>query len=196
MVLSARLGKKNHSLPNSSDLYNILKKKKFLEMPVSYSMTLGEDRLVCAYHVYKTNHGENSPLKRTLVVDAGTFLTIDCVSKCGFEGGFIFPGLQVYLDGYKSGAALPGLSEAVIDEKEVKLPGNTNEAIAESAKIYLQGLFKELIGRFSPSKIILTGGNSKKVATFLSNCGVPVEHHENLVHQSLYTFWSELNSTT
>ncbi len=169
--------------------------KSFLEMPVHYSNTLGEDRLITAYHIFKKEHPSRTAFKRSLVVDAGTYLTVDCVSKIGFEGGFIFPGLQVYLNSYEWGAALPRLEESEIKEGAIELPENTESAITESAKVYLESIFDKMIELYSPSKIFLTGGNAKKVRAFLGD-KIEVISDQNLIHQALYTFYSELNPTT
>ena len=54
-------------------------------MPVHYQKSLGEDRLALAYYAYKTLQ---SP---TMIIDGGTFLTIDFVNSDGFLGGYIAP---------------------------------------------------------------------------------------------------------
>lgn len=167
----------------------------FLEMPVHYTETLGEDRLICAYHVFKNEHPSRTSFKRSLIIDAGTYLTIDCVSKIGFEGGFIFPGLQVYLNSYEWGAALPRLEESEISSGDVNLPGNTSDAISQSAKVYLESILEKMLSLYEPSKVYLTGGNSKRVAELLENKAELVLE-PNLIHKSLYTFYTELNPTT
>ena len=174
---------------------NYREEKSFLEMPIHYSNTLGEDRMICAYHVFKTEHPSRTAFKRSLVIDAGTYLTIDCVSKIGFEGGFIFPGLQVYLNSYEWGAALPRLEENQIKEGQIELPQDTDSAITESAKVYLEAVFEKLIKLYSPAKIYLTGGNAQKVRPFLGSKS-EVVYDKNLIHQALYTFYCELNPTT
>ncbi len=66
--------------------------------------SLGVDRLLCAYAAFRASA---QPL---IVLDAGTAITIDAVSKKGvFLGGVIVPGLQMSLDALHARTALlPG----------------------------------------------------------------------------------------
>ena len=58
----------------------------FLDMPVHYEQTLGDDRLFQAYALYREFFGDQI---RTLLIDAGTFTTIDLIDQRGFLGGYI-----------------------------------------------------------------------------------------------------------
>lgn len=169
--------------------------KSFLEMPINYTKTLGEDRLICNYHVFKKEHPSCTAFKRSLVIDAGTYLTVDCVSKVGFEGGFIFPGLQVYLNSYEWGAALPRLEESEVSNEEVQLPSDTRSAITESSKIYLQASLEKIISKYEPTKVYLTGGDAKRIQSLLGE-QIEVVMDEKLIHHALYTFYTELNPVT
>jgi type III pantothenate kinase len=174
---------------------NYREEKNFLEMPINYAETLGEDRLICSYLVFKKEHSSGTAFRRSLVIDAGTYLTVDCVSKVGFEGGFIFPGLQVYLNSYEWGAALPRISKNEVTSEEVQLPHDTKSAITESSKIYLQSSLEKIISKYKPTKVYLTGGNAKRIQSLLGK-QIEVVMDKNLIHHALHTFFIELNPIT
>ncbi len=161
---------------NIIDIKDLRSEKFFLDMPVNYSLTLGMDRLACAYWVFK-NHVKNQ--ERVLLIDAGTFTTYDLISSKGHEGGFIFPGLQTFLKTYAAGANLPILDLKNIDLRdEVKLPHLTEDAIGEATKVYFQMTFQSLLETFKPDLIITTGGEGKY---FSEACFIP-----HLIHLALY----------
>ncbi|MFI5390668.1 MAG: type III pantothenate kinase [Bacteriovoracales bacterium] len=157
--------------------------KKFLDMPVDYSASLGMDRLACAYWVFK-NRVKNE--EKVLLIDAGTFTTYDLISKKGHEGGFIFPGLQTFLKTYAAGANLPILDLKNVNLRdEVNLPHCTEDAIGEAAKVYFQMTFQSLLETFKPGLIITTGGEGKY---FSEACFIP-----HLIHMALFEIRETVN---
>ena len=153
----------------------------FLDMPVNYSLTLGDDRLYSAYYVFKKNNFN----ERALLIDAGTFMTIDLISKNGFEGGYIFPGLRVFLESYDNGSNLPTLPIKHVTEKH--LPHTTDEAIYFASATYVKGILKDIIAKTSPDKIILTGGSLSIIEQYFIeiNSKVPLEIDPHLIHYAL-----------
>jgi type III pantothenate kinase len=163
--------------------FSVSQIKSKLPMKIHYSETLGEDRLVCGYGVFKSISGKK---ERVLVIDAGTFLTADLISQNGFEGGFIFPGVKTYLGSYQKGIQLPSLDFP--DELlSIDLAHNTNDAILGAAEIYMESIIEKVIKKASPSKIVLTGGSSSIVEKILVklNLGFPIELSPHLIHLSL-----------
>lgn len=151
------------SQKNIFDVKTLRTETHFLDMPVNYTQTLGIDRLCCSYWVFK-NMLKNQ--KKVLLIDAGTFTTYDIISKEGHEGGYIFPGLQTFLNTYSNGKNLPILNLQSVDLRdEINLPHSTDKAISEAAKVYFQMTFKALIERFNPDMIISTGGEGKYFST-------------------------------
>jgi pantothenate kinase type III len=154
---------------------------KFAGMPVNYAKTLGEDRLIEAYYCFKN---EKIP---TLIIDAGTFVTMDVVSKDGFLGGYIIPGFKAYFETFEKGEQLK--SFPFNQQVSQNLPTETSEAI--SAGYYaFAALAKELISEHKIEKVILTGGLTDLWETFLKNKNhAPiVESHPHLVHWALQ-YW-------
>jgi len=118
---------------------------------------LGQDRLLNAYAAAKLYKG---PL---IVIDAGTAITIDAVSKNNaFLGGIIFPGMNLLLSSLKEKTALlPGVK---IKEAEELIGTDTKSSIlggvVRGTALMCEGVvrrMKEKIGK--NAKIIGTGGN-------------------------------------
>lgn len=117
---------------------------------------LGADRIAAACGAAALG------LAEAVIVDAGTAVTVDCLSARGFLGGAIFPGpalLRVAL--HRGTGALPeirGPGEAP------RYPGtSTEEAIAAGIGIGLAGAVRGIVDRagtlLSPgAPVLLTGG--------------------------------------
>jgi len=107
-------------------------------------------------------------MREAIVVDAGTAITVDVLSKKGFLGGAIFPGTGLLYRALRDGtAALPlvaGSGDAV------RPPGrNTRDAIAAGVEAGAAGAVRELVAlsRRSVSKnarVWVTGGGGAGLA--------------------------------
>lgn len=156
----------------------------FFDMPVCYSETLGDDRLILSYLIFKKIKKTD---EKILVIDAGTFITIDLVDTNGFLGGYIFPGIKTFLTSYAKGAKLPIV---LVPEKELSkddLPHSTEEAILGAADIYLDAILESIIKKLGPSKIIITGGNLELIKYKIAklNLTIQSETDPHLIHESL-----------
>lgn len=154
---------------------------KFAGMPVHYTKTLGEDRLIEAYYSYKK---EKVP---TLVIDAGTFVTMDVVTESGFLGGYIIPGTEAYFSCYNKGEQLKSVPLTL--HFTHTLPSDTAEAIIESYSAFA-ALAKALVSEHKIKKIILTGGLTSLWEAFFQdqNQALIVEGHPHLIHWALQ-YW-------
>ncbi len=147
-------------------------------MPIKYAGTLGADRLVQIFYLHHKQQ------KKQLLVDAGTFTTIDLLSEHGHEGGIIIPGIDTYLDVFKlKGAKLPRLS---VDQIEFDKPHNiralsTYEAIAEGYKLLMNSIATQAHG-FDMHDVILTGGHGERLKPLFPRHSI--EPH--LIHLSLF----------
>jgi len=169
----------------SFDLKSKRENKKFFDMPVNYAETLGDDRLIVAYALFKQLIAGETILS----IDAGTFITMDLIKADGFAGGYIFPGIGTYLSAYQKGSNLPLLE--MKNHFELKgLPHSTEEAILGATEIYLEAVLASTIKKTSPSKIMITGGSLdliKKIILKLSLPKVQIVTDRHLIHSSL--FW-------
>ncbi len=154
---------------------------KFAGMPVNYAKTLGEDRLIEAFYCYKK---DKSP---TLLIDAGTFVTMDVITENGFLGGYIIPGTEAYFSTYNKGEQLKSVPLKL--HFSHFLPTETAEAITESYSAFA-ALAKSLITEHHIKKIILTGGLTSLWEGFFQDekQRLVVEGHPHLIHWALQ-YW-------
>lgn len=157
------------------------KGSRFAGMPVHYKETLGEDRLIEAYFSYKK---EKTP---TLIIDAGTFVTMDVVTEEGFMGGYIIPGIHSYFETYQNGERLKDVK--LNFGTQAGLPHETKEAMVGSYAAFA-ALAKMLISDNQIKKILITGGGSSSWESFFENekKTMVVETHPHLIHSALH-FW-------
>lgn len=177
-------------------LGNYRTQTSFLDMPVNYAASLGEDRLALSFHIYKTR-----PQKLpALIIDSGTFTTIDMVDVNGFAGGYIFPGIRRFFEIYGQSARLPDLSsEAFAYDAPPVWPRTTTEAILRAGQIYWTGVFKEIL-TLGPvfQTIVITGGDALKLQPVLQRlCAAQdVTVDLRLMHLSLYTVYQNIPRLT
>ena len=175
----------------SFDLKSMRKTKDnlntFFDMPVHYANSLGDDRLIASYSVFK----DIKSSEKVLLIDAGTFITMDLISEKGFLGGYIFPGLNVFLSTYQQGQKLfvPEIKNEVLN---LGLPSTTEDAILKATDCYLESILESIINKTSPNKIVLTGGSSEFVKNKILKFNlleVQLETYHHLIHLSLYSIF-------
>ena len=151
----------------------------FLDMPVHYDQNLGTDRLVLGHYFFK---GEQT--LPTLIIDAGTFITLDFVCYSGFMGGIILPGVDLYLASCRKAANIPILFKEEMSMGSIppfSLGNSTKEAIFIGWRTFLEAILKKIIATYSPEKIYLTGGDGKILQGFFPKA----EFHPHFIHFSL-----------
>ena len=126
--------------------------------------SLGMDRLAAAVGAHTLHPGQNC-----LVIDAGTAITIDLVTKDGFfMGGNISPGIRLrFLSLHEHTAKLPILEP----EGDYSLLGSSTEkairsGILNGVKYELKGYIEELQKSYSPLQVILTGGDASLLSKY------------------------------
>lgn len=164
----------HNEIPRENRLDHLRLRSSFLDMKVDYAETLGEDRLYQAYFL-----NQLFPEEKIILIDAGTFITVDHIDGEGFKGGFIFPGIRVFQGSYRRGQKLTGNLPLPTD-LEVSLPKSTPDAMTEATKAYLQGILETCVDR--ESTVIFTGGNGKLLAEAL-NLDTYFPH---FIHHSLF----------
>lgn len=157
------------------------KGNRFAGMPVKYASTLGEDRLIEAFYCYKKF---KNPV---LIIDSGTFVTMDVITEDGFLGGYIFPGMHVYFETFARGELLKNISPEL--SYDHLLPNDSSKAMAESYLAFVS-LAQKVIKENNIQKIILTGGQSDQWEIFFHKEKTlnMVEKVPHLIHWSLL-FW-------
>jgi len=124
------------SLPNWIDLSEYIDKKK-------YYKTMGIDRIFAVELV-----------SNTIIIDAGSAVTVDVVKNDEFMGGFIYPGIKAMQKTYEN--ISPALAYSFNFECDLDImPKNSQDAISYG---YLKTLYCEVMSHKLP--IILTGGDA------------------------------------
>ncbi len=136
----------------------------FLGMPVHYTQELGMDRAVLGRYFFKGN--DTLP---TIIVDAGTFITVDFVTSKGFMGGMILPGIDIYLDCFSKASRISALSKNDLSfTEDFSFPGqSTRSAISSGFQCSLEGILDKVCAICMPKNIYLTGGNGEMLQKFL-----------------------------
>lgn len=140
-----------------------------LKLPITLDYatpeTLGSDRIAassaawCAY--------EGHPL---MVVDAGTCVTVDYVSKDGvYHGGAILPGIEMKFKALNTFTARLPLLNISDGESCVEPVGNSTRASIESGVVCalryaLEGYARELTSRAGEDvQVVVTGGDASRL---------------------------------
>ena len=175
-IIYSSVGKKN-KLPgqNASDFFT---NGHFLNMPIRYTQELGIDRAVLSYYFFK---GVQTP--PTLIIDSGTFMTLDFITSEGFMGGLILPGVDLYLNTFTKAARIPKISKEDIPIKPspFSLGNCTHTSITSGLTAFIEGVLKEMLTVYKPKNIYLTGGTGKLLQQFLPKA----EFHPHFIHLSL-----------
>jgi pantothenate kinase type III len=152
--------------------------QRFAGMPVNYAQTLGEDRLISAWYLYRQ---KEIPC---LLLDAGTFLTMDVVTETGFMGGFIVPGLTTYFASFRGAFQLKDYDLQA--DVSGGLPGASSEAMARGYTAF-GALARELLQEHNIRKLMLTGGGSDYWQLFFRSeaPSLVVETRPHLIHSAL-----------
>jgi type III pantothenate kinase len=163
------------------------KGEKFAGMPVRYEKSLGEDRLIAGWWAYRS---KELPV---MVIDAGSFITVDVITSDGFQGGHILPGFQLWQQMIDSGEKLNatkahGLKPEIITLQE--LPHETAQAIQGLWTAYAQLIEKSML-RFNMKSVLLTGGDSERLQRILNPLlpHVQIQVEKNLQHLALYEWF-------
>jgi type III pantothenate kinase len=178
-VLIASVGRPI-SIKPSFELKSRRSLSHFFDMRVHYAPSLGDDRLIAGYGIYK----KIKKTEKILLIDAGTFITCDLITDGGFQGGYIFPGISRFLKIYSDSAQLPLLSKDQLFSENDELPHSTEEAILKATEIYLKSSIELVITKTSPDKIIFTGGNASNIKNLIS-LKVHAETDRHLIHSAL-----------
>ncbi|MFH1829390.1 MAG: type III pantothenate kinase [Pseudomonadota bacterium] len=151
---------------------------------------LGVDRIVAAYAAYEKYR------KALIVIDAGSAITIDLVTKQGeFSGGVIVPGLTTSAKTLESiSTKLPYVKPSVVKHTKGK---STKEAISAGLFHGYAGLVDHLVKKISRQVrtqplVIATGGE----AALLKRACTSIDRvHDDLILEGLRVMW-ERNAIT
>lgn len=151
----------------------------FIDMPVHYTESLGEDRLVQAYYLFKNHVSKN----RILLIDAGSFITTDFISQKGFEGGYIVPGKSKVQNLFSDGFNLRDFS---FHKRSLKsgLPASSSEAMGTGLHCLWKGFLNQMLEEHNPTEVFVTGGDSTYFQSFFKGL-ISFREEKYLIHKSL-----------
>ena len=132
---------------------------------------VGADRIVNAAAAFEQYH------QNAIVVDFGTAITFDCISKNGeYLGGAIFPGMNISLDALASRTAkLPRID---ISSPPMKPIGANTVAAIQSGVLYgygamVDGMVRKLSEEFSDKPVVIaTGGMAELISRYTESIQV------------------------
>ncbi len=160
---------------------DFFKNNQLLNLPVHYGQTLGTDRMVQAWELFNQN-------KFGLLIDAGSFITMDIITNQGFMGGYILPGINKLLDIYASGEKLPALTKVeLLKQDDLSLPQNTASAILQGIQRMLLSSVDRIKQQYqlTEAQIYVTGGDAELFKKWYpASLAMP-----ELMHRSLINFY-------
>ena len=149
--ISVNEKKEKEFLKTNKEAKNI---KEFIDFETSYK-GMGIDRVVaCCF------------AKNSVIVDAGSAITVDIIENSKHTGGFILLGLNSIKNGYKN--ISPILEQQL--ETNINLdniPLNTKDAISYAT---LKSIILPIKEVCKDKNIIFTGGDGEFLASFFENC--------------------------
>lgn len=169
-----------------SNLINLRDIKDKLNYPTHYEHSIGIDRRVLVYDLLKIRQ-----ISDAVIIDAGSFITIDFITNSTHMGGFIFPGLKNFLETYHvKGKKLPSLSvqSAIKPINHKTFPENTHEAISMAFTHYITSMMNLIEGQ---KNIYITGGDAKEIIGFINSS--EVIHEENFLLEALNRIYISLS---
>ncbi len=144
----------NHALEKKiTEITNWKDISSFMKIKGEY-LTMGVDRkALCLSH------------EDGIFIDAGSAITVDVVDTGKYEGGFILPGIQAYLESYRSISTV--LETDLNKELSLeRLPSTTKEQISYG----IIASIKSLIEKHSDGKTLyFTGGDGAFLSTFFKD---------------------------
>ncbi|MCP4912284.1 MAG: type III pantothenate kinase [Oligoflexia bacterium] len=184
-VVLSSVGKKSNlpTLPKLVDIETLWNDHLFAGMNVNYDKEkLGRDRLYQLAFLY---HEKVIPNKTPLLlIDAGTFITVDILDTHGYQGGIILPGLSSLASLYPQGEQLPLVDASeFLDFKETH--HDTISAITGGVQKMILGAIRSL--SLDNQTLYLTGGLSIFIEKWLElhpSLG-DFEKDPHLIHKSL-----------
>ena len=177
---------KNLSFQNQINIKEIKDLNSIMPFEVAYPKTLGVDRLMCALGAY-TLKGDS---QNALIIDAGTFTTIDRLCNNTFKGGMILPGDNILNESYLKGSEL--FQKNFEYSKNAYPLDSTGDSIQKSVPFLLQATYEKILQEHFVDHVFLTGGNfsfHEKIISSIITPGTKVTCDPFLVHKGLHQLY-------
>lgn len=120
---------------------------------------VGTDRLVAAFAARR----KFSDYDSVIIVDFGTAVTFDCVSKEAYLGGLIFPGPNTAINALSNATAKLPYVNLQVDSNKMEIGKDTTTSIKHGVIFgfisLVEGLIERLKNDFMPNALIVGTGN-------------------------------------
>ena len=179
--VSKNISPKGHI--NVKDIKNL---NSIMPFEVSYPNSLGVDRLMCALGAYTLK----STYENILIIDAGTFTTIDLLFNNTFRGGMILPGDDILNESYLKGSEL--YQKHFEYSKNAYPLKSTEDSIQKSVPFLLQATYEKILRDHPIDRIFLTGGNysfHEKIISSIITTSIKISCDPFLVHKGLHELY-------
>ncbi|MCT4640924.1 MAG: type III pantothenate kinase [Bacteriovoracaceae bacterium] len=171
----------NVTLNNQKDLINpydiskYLKDNSFFDLNLSYSKTIGIDRVLASFFVSKKQD-------KAIVIDTGSFTTVDIIENNNLKAGPILPGLELLTHTYKKSQVLGSYELEASNNKINDSQSSLNKGLYLS---YIAPILK-YIENYKQYPVFLTGGASELLKELLSKeSDFCIQKEPLLIHKSL-----------
>lgn len=132
---------------------NFINLKEYFEFKTNYT-GLGIDRIAACYTI-----------KNGVVVDAGSAITVDVMEDGFHKGGFIMPGINIFLNAFEE--ISPVLKTYFNSNLDIsKLPNSTSDALNYTIISSVINLIKNIS---TNQNIFFTGGDGEFFSRFFTN---------------------------
>ncbi len=184
-VITSAVGKNKYPL-KSIDLSQVPDLFSKCLLDVKYCPSLGIDRLMAAIGARIL-----CPQKQNiLIIDAGTFTTIDTVTGNQFLGGLIIPGDTALADNYSKGSNLYSSNFDIGD-----YPFNsTQDCMTKSVPFVLEATYQRIISIMDIAHIFISGGNHafhQEILKKVVKSKIDITVDSILVHRGMKYFYDE-----
>ena len=148
-----------------------------LPFQIEYPNTIGVDRIFCAISAFlKKSENQN-----ILIIDAGTFTTVDLLIGNNFKGGMILPGDNAIQNCYQIGANLS--TPLFSTESTLTYPFNTTQScLTSSFPFLLKTTYEKIIKENSIDQVFFTGGNGQIHQNLFQKIDVKTQYEPFLIH--------------
>lgn len=147
--------------------------------------TLGADRIASACGAWRLH-----PYANSLIIDAGTCITVDFVDASGtYRGGAILPGIDMKFHALHTFTARLPLLENVTGEQNVVTGRSTDQSITAgvltATRFGVEGFVRHYRSLHGLVNVLVTGGDAERLVEEGSLARLTVERHPNLVMTGL-----------
>ena len=139
-------------------------------------------------------YAQHLPATQSIIIDAGTAITVDLLSNNHFIGGYIVPGRDQMLQALQATKIHFTIKNT---STEYSLGQDTNSCIANGINAIAPALVQHIMAlepNFKSATILVSGGNGKAIAEQLQKSDFSASYHPHLILNGLNIYARLLES--